>query len=74
MTESPKIVRDSETVPTRDLLRHQRKAAYEAAKAKRKSDKRAEKEKKRADRQEAQAQRDAELWQAMRKGTELENE
>jgi len=60
------LVPDSERLQTKELLRRQRKLAYEAAKSQRKQEKRAQKKEDEAQRLAARTQRDQELWQALR--------
>ena len=74
MADTPKFERDSDTMPTQELLRRQRKAAYEAAKAKRKQERKDAKVQKQKERAEERAQKDKELWLALRKATDLDEE
>jgi len=65
-------VASSDAIPTRELLRAQRKSDYERAKAQRKADRKAEKLAAADARTKARAERDAELWHALKRGTDID--
>lgn len=64
---------DSNLIPTRNLLRWQRKQDYAQSKLQRKNEKAALKEREKAEKNAKKAERDQSLWKAMKKATDLEN-
>ena len=63
---------DSTMIPAKELSRLARKRDYEKAKAARKEEKVAAKAKLKAEKAEARAARDQELWNALKKGSDIE--
>ena len=69
MTE---IEHNDELIPSKELMKRRRKAAYEAKKAQQKAEKKAEKEAQRLTREQEREARDQELWDALRPAKQLE--
>ncbi len=74
MDKTSQLELNSEMIPTQELLKAQRKQAYEEAKAQRREDKRLAKTAKAQDKEKARAERDQALWQALKKGHEVPSE
>lgn len=70
MNDKPTYEANNEMKSTSDILREQRKRAYEAGKALRKAERKQEKADKRAEKLKARGDRDQELWAALKKGSD----
>ncbi len=64
---------DSSIIPAKELARLARKRDYEKAKAARKEEKAATKAKKLAEKADARAARDQALWDALKRGSDIED-
>lgn len=74
MSDDPKMSRNPDMIPTKELLKQQRKREYELAKKKRKEEKRDEKKQAAEEKAAARAKKDAALWGLLRRGSEIEQE
>ncbi len=70
-SEDEKLIKNPDVVPTKELLKLQRKKAYEKAKADRKNEKIAQKEKAKIEREAERSEKDKKLWEALKKGSDL---
>jgi len=68
------FIKNTEQLPTKELLRAQRKKAYEAAKQKRREDRKAEKMTKQLEKKQAQAARDKQLWSSLKPASSLKTD
>ena len=64
----------ADSIPTRELLKAERKREYEKAKAARKEEKAADKARKAQVREEARSERDKALWASMKRATDLDGD
>lgn len=68
------LIENHEMISTQELMKKQRKEAYEDAKTKRKEEKRAQKAEMRRDREKKIAENDKKLWEILRPASEVELE
>ncbi len=64
----------TDSMPTKDLLKAQRKQDYEKEKAQRKRDKEADKARKLQAKSDTKAERDKALWSGLKRGTTLDGD
>ena len=68
--KDPKISTNQDLIPTKELLKYQRKQEYEKAKAARKEEAKARKEEKKAAKENARLEKDKQLWDSMKKASD----
>ncbi len=71
--ESREIQKNAEMIPTKELLKAQRKKAYEEVKAKRKEEKLAAKLQKKKEKVEAQKLKDEALWNLLKPASKIDD-
>lgn len=72
--KDPKISYNQEFIPTKDLLKSQRKQDYEKAKAARKQEAKERKEEKHAAKEKERLEKDQELWNSLKKASDLKSD
>ena len=71
VTGDPYLQSESDNIPTAELMRRRRKAAYEAGKTQRKTQKIADKLAKDESKAATRNARDQAIWQALKHGNEI---